>query len=57
MNTPRRNRGFIAEFIGFLSHEKKWWLLPLVLVFAAIGALALVAEVYPAAAPFIYSFF
>lgn len=57
MNDQRRNRGFISEFCSFLSHEKKWWLLPLVIVFGAIGALALVAEVIPAAAPAIYSFF
>ncbi len=47
--------GLVAEFIDFLKHNKKWWLLPIVLVLGLIaGALFLTGT---AAAPFIYPLF
>lgn len=47
--------GLAAEFIDFLKHNKKWWLLPIVLVLAVIaGAIFLGGT---AAAPFIYPLF
>ena len=47
--------GLVAEFLDFLRHNKKWWLLPIVLVLAVVGVL--VALGGTAAAPFIYTFF
>ena len=47
--------GLGAEFLDFLKHNKKWWLLPIVLVLAVIaGAMFLGGT---AAAPFIYPLF
>ena len=47
--------GLGAEFLDFLKHNKKWWLLPIVLVLAVIaGAIFLGGT---AAAPFIYPLF
>jgi len=46
----------IKEFWDFLKTRKKWWLLPVVLVLVALGALIIVAE-GSALAPFIYTLF
>lgn len=47
--------GLVAEFIDFLKHNKKWWLLPILLAFLAIGALILLGGT--GAAPLIYPLF
>jgi hypothetical protein len=47
--------GFIREFIDFLLHNKKWWLIPIVVVLLLVGlAIALGGG---AASPFIYTLF
>ncbi len=45
----------LAEFIDFLKHNKKWWLLPIAAALVAVGVL--VAAGSGAAAPFIYTLF
>jgi hypothetical protein len=47
--------GIVAEFIDFLRHNKKWWLLPIVSVLLLIGVFILLSST--AAAPFIYTLF
>lgn len=44
-----------AEFLDFLRHNKKWWLLPILLVLALLAALIFLSTT--AAAPFIYTLF
>ena len=44
-----------VEFIDFLKHNKKWWLLPILLVVGLVGMLAMFAG--SGAAPFIYTLF
>jgi hypothetical protein len=47
--------GLVAEFYDFLRDNKKWWLLPILIV---IGIFAiLVALASTPAAPFIYTLF
>jgi hypothetical protein len=41
-----------AEFWDFLKHNKKWWLLPILVVLALIAILVALAA--SGAAPFIY---
>lgn len=48
-------QGFFAELWGFLRHNKKWWLTPILLALLLIGALVLLGGT--AAAPFIYTLF
>lgn len=48
--------GFVAEFWQFLRVRKKWWLLPIVVVMAMVGALLVFAQ-GSALAPFIYTIF
>lgn len=46
----------IREFWEFLLHEKKYWLIPIVLVFLLFGLLLVFAQ-SSAVAPFIYTLF
>lgn len=47
--------GMTAEFMYFLKHSKKWWLLPIVVVLVVFGVLVFLSGT--AAAPFIYTLF
>lgn len=44
-----------AELFDFLKHNKKWWLLPILLVLGLFGVLMALAST--GAAPFIYTLF
>ena len=46
----------IRELSQFLMQEKKYWLLPIVVVFAILGLLIVVSQ-SSAVAPFIYTLF
>ncbi len=46
----------IREFWEFMKVRKKWWLLPIVVVLALVGALLVFAQ-GSALAPFIYTIF
>ena len=46
----------LREFWLFLKEEKKWWLVPLLLVMGVIGVLVILGQMYPALAPFVYPF-
>lgn len=47
---------FLKEFWAFLRIRKKYWLLPLLIVTAVLGALLVLAQ-GSAVAPFIYTLF
>ena len=49
-------QSLLREFFAFIRHEKKWWMIPLVLVLLMVGALILFASSSPLA-PFIYPLF
>jgi hypothetical protein len=52
----RQKQGnLLGEFMGFLKQNKKFWLLPLILVMLALAALLILSS--SAAAPFIYTLF
>jgi hypothetical protein len=52
----KHGRGNIAtEFLEFLKHNKKWWLLPIILMLLLLGLLVLLSGT--AIAPFIYPLF
>ena len=46
----------ISEFFQFLRQEKKYWLLPIVIVFVLFGLLIVFSQ-SSAVAPFIYTLF
>lgn len=45
----------VAEFWAFLKQNKKWWLLPIVVVMLLLGVLIFLSGT--AATPFIYTLF
>ena len=47
--------GLVTEFVDFLKHNKKWWLLPILLAMLGIGVL--IALSATGAAPFVYPLF
>ena len=47
---------FLGEFWYFLKHNKKWWLLPILIVFLLLGVLVFLSSATPIA-PFIYTVF
>ena len=52
----RQERTSLAgEFVDFLKHNKKWWLLPIILILLGLGLLVLLSS--SAVAPFIYPLF
>jgi hypothetical protein len=52
---PARERGVLAEFFGLLMENKKYWMLPIILLLLAFGVLVILSG--SSAAPFIYTLF
>ena len=53
--STEQSASLVGEFIDFLKYNKKWWLLPIIVVLLGVGGLLLFAG--SAAAPFIYAIF
>ena len=51
----QQRSSLVAEFWHFLKHNKKWWLLPIVLMLLFLGLIILLAGT--SVAPFIYTIF
>ncbi len=49
-------QSIVKEFILFVKHEKKWWMIPLVGVLLVVGMLIVFASNSPLA-PFLYPLF
>ena len=47
--------GLIAEFWDFLKHNKKWWLLPILIVMLLLGVLVVLGGT--GLGPFVYTLF
>jgi len=50
-----RRTGVLGEFVDFLRHHRKWWLVPILVVLLLAGVLAVLGGT--ALAPFIYTLF
>jgi hypothetical protein len=53
--SKEKRPSLFQEFWEFLKHNKKWWLLPILLILLGIGLLVLLSS--SAIAPFIYPLF
>lgn len=53
--TKASHPGLAAELIAFLKYNKKWWLLPIIVVLLLIGVLVMLGG--SALAPMIYTLF
>ncbi|MBI3735600.1 hypothetical protein HY256_03695 [Candidatus Sumerlaeota bacterium] len=49
------NMSIVAEFLLFLRENKKWWLIPMVVMILLLGALIFLGS--SPVAPFIYTLF
>jgi hypothetical protein len=50
-----KQAGFMAQFLGFLRHNKKWWLTPILVLLLLAGVLIFLGGT--GVAPFIYTLF
>ncbi len=50
-------QSLVKEFFLFVKHEKKWWLVPLIVVLLIVGAIMWFAMTSHLAAPFLYPLF
>jgi hypothetical protein len=48
-----RSPGFFSELLAYLKHNRKWWLVPIILVLLLMGLLVAVGG--SSLAPFIYA--
>ena len=48
-------KGLFREYVDFLLHNKKWWLIPIIIALLLVGVLIVLGS--SAAAPFIYTLF
>jgi hypothetical protein len=53
--TEQPRGGFLRELWGFLAQNKKWWLLPILVMLLVFGLLILLSG--SGLAPFIYTLF
>ena len=53
--TDQRGTGLFRELWGFLSENKKWWMLPIIAVLLLFGILIILSGT--GLAPFIYTLF
>lgn len=51
-----RRLGIAGELLSFLWSNKRWWVLPMIIVLLAFGVLFILAQ-SSAIAPFIYTLF
>ena len=47
---------FILEIIRFIKHRKKYWLVPILIIFLVFGGLIILTQ-GSAVAPFVYTLF
>ena len=47
--------GLLREYVDFLKHNKKWWLIPIIVALLLVGVLIILGST--TAAPFIYTLF
>jgi hypothetical protein len=50
-----QSKGLLREYVDFLLHNKKWWLIPIIIALLLVGVLIVLGS--SAAAPFIYTLF
>lgn len=50
-----RQRGFVAQFLDFALHNKRWWLTPILIILLLASLLIILGGT--GVAPFIYTIF
>lgn len=52
-----KRRSLLSEFVEYLMENKKWWLIPIILMVLLLGAALFLANTASVIAPFIYPLF
>ena len=52
-----RQTSLAREIVALLRHNKKWWLVPIIVALLAVGMVIALAVLYPSAVPFLYPLF
>lgn len=52
-----RPTGLTREIVALLRHNKKWWLVPIIIALLAVGVVIALAVLYPSAVTLIYPLF
>ena len=52
----QQRTGLVREFWDFLRHNRKWWLIPVLIMLVLMGAIIVLIS-NPVTAPFIYTLF
>lgn len=55
LSEQRSHTGVVGELVGFMAHNKKWWLTPIIVMLLLLGVLIVIGGT--GAAPFIYTLF
>jgi len=55
VRTTGRRFGIAGELISFFIHNKRWWILPTVIVILLLGVLILLGQSSAVFGPFIYA--
>jgi Family of unknown function (DUF5989) len=50
-----KNAGIVSEFMAMIRQNKKYWLIPIIVILLLVGVLIILGST--AAAPFIYTLF
>ena len=56
VSMPRRRPGIVGELLSYLARNKRWWLLPIVVMVGLMAVLIILGQ-SSAIAPFIYTLF
>jgi hypothetical protein len=56
VSVPRRRPGIVGELLSYLVRNKRWWLLPIVVMVGLMAVLIILGQ-SSAIAPFIYTLF
>jgi hypothetical protein len=52
-----KDPGLMREIFHYMKVYKKWWMLPIIVLFIAFGILLGIAQYAPVVSPFIYTLF
>lgn len=50
-------KSVFAEIAYYLKKEKKYWLIPMILIFLVFAILVIISQTVPIVSPFIYTLF
>lgn len=56
-HAPQEKESILQEIAYYVRTEKKYWIIPLIVIFIIFGTLLIIAQTVPVISPFIYRLF